>query len=169
MRLFDLEPHVPASVAGPINRAAYAAEQELISRLLLMGCHVAVPVVDDDGVDLIVDYRIKVQVKTTAQRNSSGALVLRMANRRASERKRENRGWLRDHVDVLAVKAIDSGAWWFIPADAARGRSGSFSLHERGGRGLSCWHEAWHLFMGGAVDDRERGTATPRPSFRTDS
>lgn len=56
------QPGIGSSAFGA--KAVHLAIAELLRR----GHRVAVPVVDDDGVDLVVDYRVTVQVKSASLR-----------------------------------------------------------------------------------------------------
>jgi hypothetical protein len=148
-RLFNLPALEAGASAESILAARYqalgiAAESILIGHLLELGHRVAVPVTDDDGVDLIVNYTTKVQVKSSASRNADGSLGVSLTNRRSSERRGRGRH-IRAHVDVLAIYARDARAWWFIPqAELAAFKGSRLRLAEFGPR--SAWHEAWHVF-----------------------
>src|SRR4051812_22007468 len=83
-RLFAMLPEsVDAGLVVEKNyaRIAKAVEMMLAAKLMLLGHHVAIPL-EDDGVDLIVDYRVGVQVKSTLSRNSSGSLKLKLRRSR---------------------------------------------------------------------------------------
>lgn len=91
------------------------------------------PLVDDHTVDLIVNYRITVQVKSASSRDVRGRLSISLGAR------------LPDHVDVLAVYALDACRWWFIPAEHV-GIGRTVKLHEGWKRGPSTWLDSWHIF-----------------------
>lgn len=144
--LFDVG-SVPAVNARPLSgshgTSAYGAvaEQLAIAELLLRGHRVAVPVVDDDGVDLVVDYRVRVQVKNAHRRDVETVPGYSYpASSWGSKR-----GW-RD-ADVFMLHS--AGRWWIVPAwelvghgktllvyaDSLRGRSASIGQYE----------DAWHV------------------------
>jgi hypothetical protein len=142
-RLFDLPAlEVEAHDSARFQALGTAAEHVLIGRLLELGHRIATPVTDDDGVDLIVNYTTLVQVKSSSKRNTNGMLTVSLNGRRSSER--NGRGYIRQHIDIIAVYARDSRAWWFIPRDVIVGARNSITLSEYGRD--SIWHEAWHVF-----------------------
>ena len=67
--------------------------------------------------DLVVDYRLLVQVKSSGVRNANGLLAVSLDGRRSKERD-SKKGLLRDDIDILACYARDTEAWWFIPMEA---------------------------------------------------
>jgi hypothetical protein len=92
----------------------------------------------DDGVDLIVDYRTLVQVRSSGYREPTGALRIGIDR-------------LRHDVDVLACFARDTGAWWFIPRLALdhAGVTRTVLLVEdiwRRAGTLSAYRDAWSVF-----------------------
>lgn len=150
-RLFDLpavEPHSkPESEARRWQALGVAAELVLTARLLELGHKVAKPVTDDDGVDLIVDYSMLVQIKSTGQRTVHGDARVLLESCRASERKygRGMRNYVDEHVDVLAVYARDTRAWWFIPRDHVQTNGMILLVSEHPG---DPWFDAWWVFDG---------------------
>jgi hypothetical protein len=148
-RLFDVYEPLPASDEGKKvcgdHATGIAAEAELVAALLKLGHKVAIPCCDDDGVDLIVNYRTLVQVKASAHRNPRGLLKVGGGARGPL---------IRDHVDIFAAHALDSGAWWFVPGDVFRSSGANngvwFAEHARNVRCratmLSGWRDAWHVF-----------------------
>lgn len=108
LQLFVI-PEGPADLAVPSNAMdslaiGTAAEMLLVAELLKRGNKVALPVVDDDGVDLIVNYRLAVQVKSRTQGTSKkNPISISLA--------------FREHVDVLAIYLADIHAWWHVPRD----------------------------------------------------
>ncbi len=103
------------STQGQVSEILCAA------KLLELGHRVAVPIVDDDGVDLVVNYRTTVQVK------SSGLHDL------FSGKSQEGRyyffvfGGLAEawHADVLILRGVTAARdfWWVLPRDVVpRGR-----------------------------------------------
>lgn len=125
-----------------LDSTAYGALSELwLQReLLARGHKLAVPLVDDDGVDLVVDYRLTVQVKS-----------------RRVQQLETRPGYVYDAVvfkapgraDVLALTAADR--WWFIPRSEVPNRSG-FSLLLDATRGRAArfqeYEDAWWVFDG---------------------
>lgn len=152
-RLFDLPAlEVEAHDSARFQALGAAAEHVLIGRLLELGHRVATPVTDDDGVDIIVNYTTCVQVKSSAHRNRNGMLHVSLNNRRYSERCQ--RGWIREHVDIIAVYARDSRSWWFVPREIVFAKKASLLLTEYG-RDAE-WHEAWHVFDALKVEQLSR-------------
>lgn len=141
-RLFDLPAlEVEAQAAARFSALGTAAELILTGRLLELGYRVAVPVTDDDGVDLIVNYALKVQVKSSASRNVNGLLMVGLTGRRSAERGAGPS--IKEHIDIVAVYARDSRCWWFIPRHEI-GSSKAISVSEHGRK--ATWLEAWHVF-----------------------
>jgi hypothetical protein len=120
-----------------------ASEYGAIAKLLRLGHKVAVPVVDDDGVDLIVNYRTLVQVKSTTSRHVvTGYPVLspgRWVRDTRSDRAPKFRS-IAEHVDIVVIEATDVG-WWVMPRDVIGGKR-NFSLGPRADQ----WRDAWSLF-----------------------
>jgi hypothetical protein len=119
------------------NRIGRVAEHLAIARLLELGHKVAVPVVDDDGVDLVVDYSVKVQVKSSGFVAPDGYLQVALANSRK----------VRYSADVFLFYNRLVGAFYVFPADAV-GAGYKMKLcpkHE-------CWREAWHVFSDLALE-----------------
>lgn len=133
----------PVDVSGIGSSADGAvAEHEAIARLLSLGHKVAVPVVDDDGVDLIVNYRVPVQVKWTSQNDPAGFPRMQLGRwvRAHPGAPKRFRGAIAPHVLVVLVRVARVG-WYVVPADRLRGlRNVSF------GRCRDEWREAWDLF-----------------------
>jgi hypothetical protein len=93
------------------TRAAGASSEMLVvSRLLLLGHRVALPVLDDDGVDLIVDHRTTVQVKSAAQVRHGGYLFCGG----------HGLPLLRSHVDVVVLHGREGDHWWVVPTSVLR-------------------------------------------------
>lgn len=136
------------SPQGAIGRAS---EFEVIARLLRSGHKVAVPVVDDDGVDLVVNYRTTVQVKMSG--------VFQVAQGPNPEKyqynifKSPSKTW---NADVFIFHGVGplGDTWWVIPAGvlADYGHSSSQSLRPPTvANPTPRWHEwidAWHVFDG---------------------
>lgn len=134
-------PAVESSAYGKI------AELRAIDELIRRGHKVAIPVVDDDGVDLVVDYRTTVQVKTshrrlmeTAPGYSYGAFSW------GSGRNRE----FRADIYLLHAAGATGDRWWVVPADVLRGRcAGQINMYLESKRGLSAtlreFEDRWDL------------------------
>jgi hypothetical protein len=140
-RLFAVAELPQAEVVSGTAAVGAAAEHEAISVLLRRGLKVAVPVVDDDGVDLVVGYRVAVQVKYTAQTTRDGCPLLcvaRWVRRHASEQP----VWkpFPAHVDVLMV-LVEGVGWYVIPRERVGDRR-NMTL----GRSMDEWREAWSVF-----------------------
>jgi len=128
-QLFEI-PGQQASIRGVTSSAAgQAAELLLAARLLQRGHRVAVPIVDDDGVDLVVDYRLSVQVKL-AERNGHGWRV---------KLRHHGQQIIRPHVNVLAAYVPEIDTWWHIPIKGMTNTS-AIGLIE------SSWREAWDVY-----------------------
>jgi hypothetical protein len=137
------------------NRISKAVELLLAAKLMLRGHHISIPL-QDDGIDLVVDYRLLVQVKSSASRDGNGKLRIGFEGRRWSEREgrlstTSRKGQLRDDVDVLACYARDSEAWWFIPRSEIGNAKGiSLTEHLQGRRTATSLYSsylgAWSIF-----------------------
>lgn len=119
-RLFE----VPRTLEAPVESSSdyglisKAVELLLAAQLMLRGHHVSMPL-QDDGVDLVVDYRTLVQVKSSATRTRPGMLYVQFDGRRFRERKTGSRkGRIRADIDIVACYARDTERWWFIPKAA---------------------------------------------------
>lgn len=128
-----------------------AAEQLAIAALLRRGHKVAVPVVDDDGVDLIVDYRIRVQVKSGRRRD-----IETLPGYVYSAYGWSQLGRSAGKVELFmlhGVTPLGADRWWIVPAvvfgDAP---PNSLYLYEGSTRGRSArvaqYEEAWGFFDG---------------------
>lgn len=86
-----------------------------IAELLKRGHKVAVPVVDDDGVDLVVDYHVKVQVKSANTSVSTGT-VWRFGIGGGYYRKNgELISYRGTDPDILMAYAHPIHTWWICP------------------------------------------------------
>jgi hypothetical protein len=142
----------PSSVSHQV--IGKVAELRAEENLWLRGHKVAHPGTDEDGVDLIVNYRIAVQVKATSSSQRPGQWLVGLNSMRASER--SVKGTIRDHVDVLLVHAFPINAWWCIPRSALNATNGyqvsGLALHEvasstRGNAQLlSSYRDRWDIF-----------------------
>jgi hypothetical protein len=141
-RLFALpapETDAEATTAHAYQSLGIAAEYLAVARLLEAGHKVAIPVTDDDGVDLIVNYRTTVQVKSGAYRNPQGVLFVGMRSMRNTERSRQPA--IRNHIDIFLFYARDTGEWWVVPRSAITSANGAYL-----GARFDQWREAWSLF-----------------------
>ena len=129
-RLFPLPEPMTVAVDGEPSASAQStlngalSEQAAIDRLLRLGYKVAVPVIDDDGVDLVVNYRHTVQVKSTQHINRGGQSWVFSAAR----------AWYRGGslykyatkpgtATFFVCHAVPIDAWWVVPRQ---------QLHEAG-------------------------------------
>jgi hypothetical protein len=122
-RLFalpDLSSDAPVSGTLSASRLGVLSEHAAISKLLAVGWHVAVPVVDDDGVDLVVNYRHKVQVRGTRATtpNAVNCWVFSYSKRYGyrhdgSRRPRPTQM----AADFLLCHAAPIDAWWVVPRE----------------------------------------------------
>lgn len=127
-------------------------EVKAIAALIARGYKVAKPVVDDDGVDLIVGYHITVQIKTSANARSGhddGAFTFRVGRRSKAEtrpgRGAEKHSRIAAHVDVVMLHALAEDLWWIVPARIVR----EFTGHMRFRNGAVLdrqWRDAWSVF-----------------------
>lgn len=140
---------------GPVDVSLLArgtiAEHLAIAELLRRGHRVAVPVVDDDGVDLLVDYRIKVQVKSSAalsaeRRRGSGSVgPRRLSKRYVTFHVSRCRATGAKPYDVDVFLLFDSRnterIFYVIPASEIR-RKRTLELTPK----YQAWADAWHVF-----------------------
>ncbi len=158
-RLFDIPAHVEDSPSArrvpktnPSTLGAIA-EQEAILQLVKRGYPVAVPVVDDEGVDLIVNYRITVQVKSTNRTEKGGRYRVGLWSGRNDGKRVSG---LRDHVDCLVVRAPVEDAWLVIPRAALEATNAyrvdalSFHVHPNTSGtpagALASYRDRWDVF-----------------------
>lgn len=99
---------------GKTTQRGAASEFLAIAKLIELGHDVALPVVDR-GVDLVIDYRIKAQVKRGGvQANSDGrGASFRLHNNRTS-------GEYTVEPDVYLFHAHAWDVWWIIPTSELR-------------------------------------------------
>lgn len=136
-----------AAVAGGVDAgvttsaSGMATQMEVVAELLRRGHKVAVPVVDDDGVDLVVNYCVKVQVKFTSVTNPNGIPIL-SARRMTRRRPGEGVTWraIADHVDVVVVLAAGVGFFVFPWSVVTAKRNVAL------GPGMDQWRGAWSVF-----------------------
>ena len=126
-------PNTIVQTAIPASLVGAAAQFMLAGKLMALGHRVAVALVDDDGVDLIVNYRTLVQVKSSGYRERRDQLSVDLG--------------IAPHVDAVALHANDNGSWWIVPAHLLRGMS-RVRVSERHATRYGPWCEAWHVFDG---------------------
>lgn len=127
------------------------AEHLAVVELLRRGHRVAIPVVDDDGVDLVVNYSLRVQVKNATRlpiEPKPGFVYEKFAWR-------SKRSW--SEADIFMLHGVDTGVsrWWIVPAEHLIGAGASLALYVGGTRRMtslqtavrSC-EDAWGLFSG---------------------
>lgn len=123
MRLFPVPDSEQASVGGLVSSSAVGAISEhlAIAKLLESGHRVAIPVVDDDGVDMVVNYGVTVQIKAKSRpvANSVYAFSLDRSRYRADGSRRPNDRKLTT-AEVLICHGVEHGAWWVIPVEWLR-------------------------------------------------
>lgn len=124
-------------------------EQLAIVELMRRGFKVAVPVVDDDGVDLVVNYRLRVQVKSSGRQRVEplrGYVYYQYAWSQLDR----SRGKC-DFFALHALAADRSDRWWVVPAAAMPLRN-DLRFSEDASRGwglrLSGYENAWELLNG---------------------
>lgn len=135
-------PGVVGAAAGPsATRVGSLSELAAELRLVRSGFQVARPSVDDDGVDLIVSYGIRVQVKGCS--SSRGRPQWGFS-------KKVLVGGRRCHVrggvtaDVLLLHDQVSDSWWVVPACARELSEGASTVLV--GDRLERWRERWDVF-----------------------
>jgi hypothetical protein len=171
LRLFDLpetETHANGNGhGGGLNAFGRGKLSELraILRLLDLGRKVAVPVVDDDGVDLVVDYRHRVQVKSAGRASWPNGNTYTFAGGGTwylADGTRKHGGLALSEPDFLLCHAVPIDTWWVVPLPWLREvgfHAGSkLALSLRVSRkplrpdlhrlSAECL-EAWHLFGAG--------------------
>lgn len=142
-RLFALSPLAGGEAAVGSSAFGASAELRAAARLLELGHKVAIPVVDDDGVDLVVDYRLRAQVKTCLGLTSGQwtfELRPNQADRRAGKSPRRN-------ADFYILFAADVAVWWIIPDSNISSRATRIVIVP-GERRDREWREAWNEIKG---------------------
>ena len=96
------------------TRTGCISEHLAIAELLQRGHTVAVPVVDDEGIDLIVDYRTTVQVKSGSQQGVGNSWNFSIGHSKyKANGARHYRRCL--EAQVFIFHAVPIAAWWIIP------------------------------------------------------
>lgn len=153
----------PQRMSGPLSlgRAATSARGRIVEllaevRLLVLGHRVARESVDDDGVDLILDRHLLLQVRSS-QLHTVAASSLR-PHRAFIFKRGKNGGWRADFYLFCGYEQIDAGFWWIVPGEVLRERGvgSSLTLFAEAGSGRSVefapYREAWHLLREGDAD-----------------
>ena len=132
---------VSSSAVGQI------AEYRAVAELLARGHRVARPVVDDDGVDLIVDYGTTVQVKSTSGWDAAKGRFRFHTRSGSGIRQQYRAGAVKvgvpANVDVLLCHSLAEGLWWVMPAEALERRSNANVVP---GNRLDHYRDNWRLF-----------------------
>lgn len=164
-RLFDVAPYEldlergngDAGTGRNTTLDGALSERAAIDVMLRLGFKVAVPIVDDDGVDLVVNYRHTVNVKSSRRRGkpghtwvfNSGRVVYRADGSRRYSTRPPTAGFIICH-------AVPIDAWWIVPRErleaAGHGRGDyAFSLSSApryrtkySAIAADC-RDAWHL------------------------
>lgn len=135
LRLFDLPKTVltveDAVSLGGIDRAERLArlargtmsEHAAIVRLLERGHKVAKPVLDDEGADLWIDCRYRLQVKASTSSSHGRGNTWRFIGRSYYYRADGSRGVHGADVhgaDFFLCHAVPADAWWIVPTERLR-------------------------------------------------
>lgn len=147
---------VNVAVLPTLSSTSYGkwAEQLAIVELLRRGHRVAVPVADDDGVDLVVNYRLRVQVKNAFRSTKGlgpGGSYLYDGFAWSAKC-----GWLKSDVYLLHGDEGGASRWWVVPAEVLVGHGATLLLYEGARRSqrrsrasiVREYEDAWHLFDG---------------------
>lgn len=118
------------------SRFGRAAEFLAMAELLERGHKVAQPIVDDDGVDIVVNYGTRVQVKASSQ-TENGHLVVSLRGWKGTRRDARYA-----HVDVWMFFDRVTRVFFVIPAGAMPPVTGRVTLTQK----YHPWREAWHVF-----------------------
>lgn len=172
-RLFevdDIQRETQTSMSVQTMIDGYISESEAINRLLALGHKVAKPVIDDDGVDLIVNYRTTVQVKSRQRMKGrdgslTGSYAFGLPGKARRYRSNGETVYGRPHAefaDVLMCHARDIDVWWIVRREDLRfaglsptSQAISFrpepSSESRYSQINVLAREAWHVFDEGAT------------------
>jgi hypothetical protein len=152
-----VEPALFALPAAPILEPNKLVSRQTLGRiaelraeihLLERGHKVARPGTDDDGVDLIVDYRAAVQVKsrngmTLSRGRGCWEFDVRLEKKPQGGNEVRRRSF--EHIAVFICHAHEIDAWWIIPA-AALPPNGVGRIRITPGGHYNQWRNAWHIF-----------------------
>ena len=131
-----------------VSAIGASSEHLAVAKLLSLGHKVAIPVVDDDGVDLVVNYRLAVQVKSRQEPINGTSYVFNF-NRSRGRGPRPLSA-----ADVWICHGVKDDAWWVLPTAwimEAGGGNGSLSLslvvqrQSKNAELSGVCREAWHL------------------------
>lgn len=145
--LFDVPVGAVNVVRWPRNNIGSATEHLTIAKLLELGYRVAVPVVDDDGVDLVVNYHFRVQVKCSRLHDMQPGAYPYWTFKSPT-------GW---RADVYIFRGVSEpiDRWWITPHATleANGLPSTVTVHPFRGCGkwgslLAGFENAWHVFDG---------------------
>lgn len=151
---------VPGVAAA--DPAAYGAAVEHLAaaELLFRGLDVAWPAVDR-GYDLLVDFRVRVQVKASSRRDLTIGgrytygrfLWSGVGSRKWDGGRQVPRVVDRSNVDVFVLFGLDAGGrrrWWIVPGFELRDVAGSLNFMPGSSRGIgpvvASYEDAWHVF-----------------------
>ncbi len=104
------------------------AEQLAIVELLRRGHRVAVPVVDDDGVDLVVNYHLRVQVKNAMRKTQNlgpGGTYPYEGFKWSSQY-----AWSEADIFILHGEEAAGSRWFIVPAFAITGHGKTLSMYD---------------------------------------
>lgn len=147
--LFDVaSAAVNGRTTASADCSAYGAVAEhlAIVELLRREHSVAIPVVDDDGVDLVVNYQLRVQVKNCQRTKLTPVPGYTYSRFAWSSRQ------LWEKADVFLFHALDDGRsrWWVVPAAVLAGYSTTVSMYSGGKRHkvsrIAQYEDGWGLF-----------------------
>jgi hypothetical protein len=127
-----------ASALGSIS------EQLAIAKLVTRGLKVAVPVIDDDGVDLIVNYHTTVQVKSTGLRRSGNGwrYEFSLCDKGTGGKRGKGGGHRYASVDFFVFHGRDTDEWWVAP----KSELPNFRQLTVVPGGQERWKDAWRVF-----------------------
>lgn len=138
-----------AALSPSCSAVGLLGEQLAIVELMRRGHKVAVPIVDDDGVDLVVNYRLRVQVKSSGLQRvepKRGYVYYQYAWSQLNRSRGKCDFFL---LHALAVDGADR--WWVVPAGAMPLRNDlRFTADASKGWGLrlAVYENAWGLLDG---------------------
>lgn len=117
------------------------SEMRLIAELLSRGFKVAKPIVDD-GVDLIVNYKICLQVKSLSKPGNSKSYAFKIRNAWNTSKGSID---FAPEVDILVLHAIDINGWWLIPLEEVEEAKTICITPEYTKNVYNKWRDAWFL------------------------
>lgn len=117
------------------------AEMRLVAELLSRGFKVAKPIVDD-GVDLVVNYKLCLQIKSMSKATSFNSYQFKIRNEWKTSKGSID---LAPEVDIIALYAIDIDGWWLIPREEVEGVTTICITPEYVKNIYNRWRDAWFL------------------------